>query len=198
MITGPYHPPARCRTLALVPNGAARYAARDAATEGGSAGMIGEGMIRITAGDLEGPRVIELMSVHVATARAETARGSAHVLDVGGLRSPDVEFWAIWDDEVLLGIGALKRLAPDHGEVKSMHTARSARRRGVGSAMLRHIVAAGRARGFARLSLETGAWDYFRSARAFYRSYGFEECAPFADHAPDPHSVFMTLDLRKP
>jgi putative acetyltransferase len=97
-----------------------------------------------------------------------------------------------------VGIGALKRLSPDHGEVKSMHTARSARRRGAGSAMLRHIIAAARARGFSRLSLETGAWDYFGPAQAFYRSHGFEECPPFAGYAPDPNSVFMTLDLRKP
>jgi putative acetyltransferase len=155
-------------------------------------------MIRITAGDLEDPRVVELLGVHVTTARAETGRGSAHALDASGLRSPDVEFWAIWDDEELLGIGALKRLSPDHGEVKSMHTAHSARRRGIGSAMLRHIIAAAPARGFSRLSLETGAWDYFRPARAFYQSHGFQECAPFAGYAPDPNSVFMTLDLRKP
>ena len=104
-------------------------------------------MIRITNGDLEDPRVIDLLNVHLTTARAETARGSAHALDVAGLRSPDVEFWSIWDDEELLGIGALKRLSPDHGEVKSMHTSRSARRQGVGKAMLRHIIAAARARG---------------------------------------------------
>jgi putative acetyltransferase len=106
-------------------------------------------MIRISAGDLEDPRVVELLRVHVITARAETARGSAHALDVDGLRSPDIEFWTIWDDEELLGIGALKRLSSDHGEVKSMHTASSARRRGVGSAMLRHIIGAARAKGFA-------------------------------------------------
>jgi putative acetyltransferase len=160
-------------------------------------GAIGSAMIRITAGDLEDPRVVELLGVHVATARAATAQGSAHALDVSGLRSPDVDFWAIWDDEELLGIGALRRLAPDHGEVKSMHTARSARRRGVGSAMLRHIIAAARVRGYSRLSLETGSWEYFRPARAFYRGHGFEECPPFADHVPDPNSVFMTLELRE-
>ena len=155
-------------------------------------------MIRITAGNLEDPRVVELLGVHVTSARAETARGSAHALDAGGLRSPDVEFWAIWDDEELLGIGALKRLSPDHGEVKSMHTAQSARRRGAGSAMLRHIVAAARESGLSRLSLETGSWAYFHPAQALYRRHGFVECPPFADYAPDPNSVFMSLDLRGP
>jgi putative acetyltransferase len=78
-----------------------------------------------------------------------------------------------------------------------MHTARSVRGRGVGSAMLRHIVATARASGMARLSLETGSWDYFEPARAFYRSHGFIECPPFGDYVPDPNSVFMSLDLRK-
>ena len=88
-------------------------------------------MIRITTGDLEDPRVLDFLNAHLTTARAETARGSAHALDAAGLRSPDVEFLSIWDDEELLGIGALKRLSPDHGEVKSMHTSRSVRRQGV-------------------------------------------------------------------
>ena len=116
-------------------------------------------MIRITTGDLEDPRVLDFLNAHLTTARAETARGSAHALDAAGLRSPDVEFLSIWDDEELLGIGALKRLSPDHGEVKSMHTSRSVRRQGVGKTMLRHILAAARARGFSRLSLETGSWE---------------------------------------
>ena len=123
-------------------------------------------MIRITTGDLEDPRVLDFLNAHLTTARAETARGSAHALDAAGLRSPDVEFLSIWYDEELLGIGALKRLSPDHGEVKSMHTSRSVRRQGVGKTMLRHILAAARARGFSLLSLETGSWEYFRPARA--------------------------------
>ncbi len=154
-------------------------------------------MLRISPGDLSNPRVIDLLRVHLASARAETAPGSAHALDLTGLRSPDINVWAIWSDDTLLGIGALKRLSPDHGEVKSMHTAASGRRRGAGRAMLRHIVAAARAGGLTRLSLETGSWDYFQPARALYGSHGFEDCPPFADYAPDPNSVFMTLDLRR-
>jgi putative acetyltransferase len=98
---------------------------------------------------------------------------------------------------MILGIGALKRLSPDHGEVKSMHTARSARRRGVASAMLRHIIAHARKSGMSRLSLETGSWEYFRAAQEFYKRHGFIECAPFADYVLDPNSVFMSLDLGK-
>jgi putative acetyltransferase len=153
-------------------------------------------IMRIVEGDFSDPRVIALLKIHLTSARAETAPGSAHALDLSELQSPEISFWTIWDDETLLGIGALKRLPGDYGEVKSMHTVRSARRRGVGSAMLRHIIAAARARGMSRLSLETGSWDYFRPARAFYRRHGFVECPPFGDYVADPNSIFMSLDLR--
>jgi len=153
-------------------------------------------MMRIVPGDLSDPRVTDLLRIHFTTARAQTAPGSAHALDVAGLQAHDISFWTVWEDETLLGVGALKRLAADHGEVKSMHTAAPVRRKGAGSAMLRHIIAAARAAGMARLSLETGTWDYFRPARAFYARHGFIECPPFADYVLDPNSVFMSLDLR--
>jgi putative acetyltransferase len=153
--------------------------------------------MRIVQGDLSDPRVVDLLHLHLTRARAETAPGSAHALDLTGLQSPDVSFWTIWDDETLLGVGALKRLSADHGEVKSMYTVQSLRRRGTGSAMLRHIIATARASGMSRLSLETGSWDYFRPARAFYSRHGFVECPPFADYLLDPNSVFMSLDLRE-
>jgi putative acetyltransferase len=155
-------------------------------------------MMRITPGDLSDPRVSGLLLTHLASATAQTARGSAHALDLSGLHSPDISLWAIWDGETLLGTGALRLISPDHGEVKSMHTAESERRRGAGSSMLRHIIASARERGMSRLSLETGSWEYFRPALALYRRHGFVECAPFADYLPDPNSVFMTLDLRAP
>jgi putative acetyltransferase len=153
-------------------------------------------MVRITPGDFSDPRVIDLLEAHLASARAETAPGSAHAMDITGLQSSEISFWTMWDGETLLAVGALKRLSPDHGEVKSMHTARSARGRGVGSAMLRHIIAAARDGGLSRLSLETGSWEYFRPARALYRKHGFVDCPPFGDYVPDPNSVFMSLDLR--
>src|SRR5438105_119961 len=152
-------------------------------------------MMRIIDGDLADRRVVDLLRIHLTTARAETAPGSAHALDLTGLRSPDISLWTVWDDETLLGVGALKRLSADHGEVKSMYTVQSSRRRGAGSAMLRHIIATARARGMSRLSLETGSWAYFLPARAFYASHGFVECAPFAGYVLDPNSVFMSLDL---
>ena len=154
-------------------------------------------MMRIIPGDLSDPRVVDLLCTHLTRARSETAPGSAHALDLTGLQSPDISFWTIWGDETLVGVGALKRLSADHGEVKSMYTVQSLRRTGPGSAMLRHIISTARASGMSRLSLETGSWDYFLPARALYRSHGFVECPPFADYVLDPNSVFMSFDLQK-
>jgi putative acetyltransferase len=153
-------------------------------------------MMRIVEGDLDDPRVIALLEIHVTNALAQTAPGSAHALDLSGLKSPDISFWTIWDDQTLLGMGALKRLSDTQGEVKSMYTVQTVRRKGIASAMLYLIIATARARGMSRLSLETGSWGYFQAARAFYKKYGFVECGPFGDYVLDPNSVFMSLDLR--
>jgi putative acetyltransferase len=157
----------------------------------------GLSQMRIIDGDFSDARVLDLLRIHLANSRANTAPGSAHALDLSGLQAPGISFWTIWDDDALLGCGALKRLAADDGEVKSMHTAQAVRRKGVGSAMLRHIIGSARARGMSRLSLETGSWDYFQPARALYARHGFVECGPFADYVLDPNSIFMTLDLRE-
>jgi putative acetyltransferase len=159
-------------------------------------------MMHIVEGGLDDPRVIALLHTHVTRARAETARGSAHALDLSGLRVADVTFWSEWEHDAndgardaLVAVGALKRLSDVHGEVKSMHTAETARGRGVGAALLRHIIAQAESSGMTRVSLETGAWPYFAPARALYARHGFVECPPFGDYRPDPNSVFMTLAL---
>jgi len=151
--------------------------------------------VRFEEGNFGDPRVIALLEAHVGRARAETGRGSAHALDLRGLQTPDIRFWTAWRDDMLVGMGALKVLSPDHGEIKSMHTAERARHQGVGASVLTHIMSEAAKMGMARLSLETGAWDYFIPARAFYRRHGFVDCAPFADYKPDPNSVFMTRSL---
>lgn len=150
----------------------------------------------IIPGGLDDARVRALLDEHLRTARAATAACSDHALEVDELHAPDISFWAAWDGEVLLGVGALKRLSPEHGEIKSMHTARSRRREGVGSAMLAHIIDAARAMGLARLSLETGSADYFVAACELYRRHGFVECPPFGEYVVDPNSVFMSRTLR--
>jgi len=151
--------------------------------------------MQIRTGDTFDPRVIALLDHHVTTARAHTEPGSAHALDLTGLRAPDVAFWTGWDGETLVATGALKALSPDHGEVKSMHTLEAARRRGFAGQMLRHIIAEARARNMTRLSLETGSWDYFKPAHALYQAHGFVLCGPFEGYVEDRNSLFLTLDL---
>ncbi len=151
--------------------------------------------MQIRTGDTYDPRVVEMLNYHYRTARAETAPGSAHALDLDGLRAPDIAFWTGWDGKALVAVGALKAISPGHGEVKSMHTASAARRRGFGSRMLEHIIAEAVARRMSQLSLETGSWGYFKPARALYQAHGFVPCGPFEGYAPDPNSVFMTLAL---
>ena len=152
-------------------------------------------MITIIPADFGDRRIVDLVTLHMTLARAQSPPCSAHALDLDGLRSADIQLWAIWDGETLLGIGALKRLSADHGEVKSMHVVEAARGRGLGVEMVRHIVTAARTLGMTRLSLETGVQDYFEPARALYRRCGFMECAPFGDYVLDPNSLFLALDL---
>ncbi|HWT09390.1 MAG TPA: GNAT family N-acetyltransferase [Roseomonas sp.] len=149
----------------------------------------------ITEGGLDDPRVQALLTTHLTKARAATAEGFAFALDLSGLRVPEIRFFSAWDGETLLGVGALKRLAPDHGEVKSMHTAEAARRHGVGGLLLRHIMAVARAAGMARVSLETGTSAYFQPAVAMYLRHGFADCGPFADYAASGENRFLTRAL---
>ena len=151
--------------------------------------------MQIIPADLDDARVVALLTIHHESARAQVPEGSAHALDVDGLRAPDITIWAAWDSDELLALGALRTLDAHHGEIKSMHTAQAQRGKGAGSAMLGHIIAAARARGMTRLSLETGATDFFEPARALYRRHGFNGCAPSGDYVPDRNSVFMTRKL---
>ena len=151
--------------------------------------------MQIRTGDTFDPRVVALLDHHVTAARAQTAPGSAHALDLAGLRASDVAFWTGWDGETLVATGALKTLSADHGEVKSMHTLQTTRRRGFGGLMLRHIITEARKRNIKRLSLETGSWDYFKPAHALYQAHGFVPCAPFQGYIEDRNSLFLTLDL---
>ena len=151
--------------------------------------------MNIHRGDLSDKRVIALLKHHFDRCHAESPPESCHVYDVSRLAAPGIDFWAAWSAGELLGVGAMKPLDQAHGEVKSMHTAETARRRGVASAILNHIIASSRKRGFTRLSLETGSYGYFLPAVALYKSHGFTECPPFGDYRQDPNSLFLTLVL---
>ena len=152
--------------------------------------------MRIELDDLSRPEVHALLREHLDDMYDLSPPEDVHALDLSGLRTPDVTFWTVWDvGGVLLGCGALKELTPTHGEVKSMRTPRAARRRGAGRAVLGHIIREARARGYERLSLETGSHDAFRPAHQLYESFGFVYCGPFADYEPSSNSIFMTLEL---
>ena len=152
-------------------------------------------MMHIVPGDLADQRVIELLQVHLTTARDATGPCSAHALEHASLRHPSITLWSIFEGEALLGVGALKLLSESESELKSVHIAEWARRRGAGAALLRHIVAQARARGLVRLYAETGSWVYFAPAHALYRAHGFTARAPFGDYVADPNSMFFELDL---
>jgi putative acetyltransferase len=145
--------------------------------------------------DLSGTEVIALLEQHLAEMASHTPAESVHAMPVERLAGRDVTFWSVWSDDRLAGCGALKRLDATHAEIKSMRVADDFRRQGVGEVILLHLIAAARARGYTRVSLETGSNPPFKAARRLYSRHGFIECEPFADYVLDPWSVFMTLEL---
>jgi putative acetyltransferase len=151
--------------------------------------------MHIQPDDLTHPAIHALLEEHLASMQAQSPRESVHALDLDGLRHPSISFWSAWDGTALIGCGALRELDPGHGEIKSMRTPAALRRRGAGKALLHHILAEARRRGYARVSLETGVQDSFAPAHALYLGAGFVDCAPFGDYRPDPNSRFLTLQL---
>ncbi len=149
----------------------------------------------ITEGGLDDPDVLALLREHLQGMADHSPPESIHALDVEGLKASDITFWTMRDGSEVLGCIALKRLDERHGEIKSMRTASAHLRKGVGAALLEHLVAEARRRNFERLSLETGSGPGFEAAHALYRKFGFVECGPFADYREDPFSRFLTAVL---
>ncbi|WP_418318971.1 GNAT family N-acetyltransferase [Piscinibacter sakaiensis] len=153
------------------------------------------GSIVIRPDDLSHPAIHALLDEHLRNMFETSPPESVHALDLQRLRSPEISFWSAWDGDLLLGCGALKALDAAHGEIKSMRTPSALRRRGAGRALLAHIIDVAVARGYRRLSLETGSMAAFDPARRLYESFGFSYCGPFGAYVDDPHSVFMTKEL---
>jgi putative acetyltransferase len=151
--------------------------------------------MRIVVDDLSGAEIARFLEEHVAEMLSVTPPESKHALDLDGLRRPEITFWSVRDGDALVGCGAIKRLDAGHAEVKSMRTAPTRQRSGIASMLLGHIIAEAGRMGFTRLSLETGAAEFYRPARKLYEKFGFDYCPPFADYRPDPYSVFMTRTL---
>jgi putative acetyltransferase len=150
---------------------------------------------RLELDDVTRAPVLEMLAGHLVDMAATSPPESVHALDVEGLRHVDVTFWTAWEADPLVGCGALKRLDDAHGEIKTMRTAPAARGRGVAAFVLRHLLAEAAARGWRRVSLETGSQDFFAPARRLYARHGFVVTGPFGDYVLDPHSVFMTRSL---
>lgn len=150
---------------------------------------------KISIDDPRAPDVRGLLERHLAAVNSLSPPEDVHALDVDGLLDPAVTFFSFRADGELLGVGALKQLDAHHAELKSMHTAQEARGRGVARALLEHMLAVARERGYTRLSLETGSMEGFAPARTLYATAGFTSCGPFADYRPSPYSTFMTLSM---
>lgn len=144
---------------------------------------------------LEDAGVIRLIEFHLADMQHTAPPESRHALDLSALKQPEITFWSIWDNQNLAGIGALKELDVQHGEIKSMRTASTYLRQGIAARMLAHIIEQAMLRGYQRVSLETGSMDYFRPASQLYFAHGFVECEPFGHYQPDPNSLFLTKHL---
>jgi len=151
--------------------------------------------IRIAEDQPTRPDCLALLQQHHAHMQAHTSPAKIYALDASGLAAPGMTFWSMRGDDRLIGFGAMKELDPAHGEIKSMHTISELRGQGLAHRLLDHICDVARARGYRRLSLETGSADGFRSARTLYARYGFNPCGPFSFYPEDPESFFMTLPL---
>ncbi|EMF8899952.1 GNAT family N-acetyltransferase [Vibrio parahaemolyticus] len=151
--------------------------------------------MRIEIDNLERPQVIALLEEHLQDMYATSPPESVHALDVSKLKLPSITFWTGWDGDQLLGCVAMSQLEDGHAELKSMRTTSAARKQGVASRLLNHVIEQAKHQGIQRLSLETGSMVFFEPAHRLYEKHGFVYCEPFGDYQPDPNSRFMTLAL---
>lgn len=145
--------------------------------------------------DFDSPQVRDLLSYHVQDMREISPPGTSYALDLDSLRLPSITFLAAWDGEQLLGIGALKEIEPNHGEIKSMRTHPEHLRKGVAAILLERLIELARQRRYLRVSLETGTGPGFAAAEALYRRYGFRNGPVFGEYRESPHNQFMHLEL---
>lgn len=157
--------------------------------------VIPGGDVDIRLDSITNPAIEALLSAHLQSMRAYSPPERIHALSKAGLADPSVTLWGAWSGGELLGCGALKALDETYGEIKSMRTADAHLRRRVAEALLRRIIREAEARGYSRLSLETGANVALLPAQKLYGKFGFESCGPFGSYVPDPYSVFMSKVL---
>ena len=150
-------------------------------------------MFKSVEGNFDNPEVNELLIKHFVELRAASPEGSAHVLDIPGLKVPSIKFWSLWRQEKLIGCGALKFLSKDHGEFKSIRIHDNYRKQGQGINVINHLINEAKKLKIKRLSIETGAGDFFLPARKLFEKTGFTVCGPFAHYKKDVNSVYLTM-----
>ena len=150
-------------------------------------------MFKSVEGNFDNPKVHELLSKHFVELRAASPEGSAHVLDIPGLKVSSIKFWSLWQDENLIGCGALKFLDVGHGEFKSIRIHDNFRNKGYGINVINHLINEAKKLKIKKLSIETGAGDFFLPARKLFKKCKFEECQPFAHYKKDINSVYLTM-----
>ena len=150
-------------------------------------------MLKSIEGNFDNPEVHEFLINHFIELRSVSPEGSAHVLDIAGLKDPSIKFWSLWEENDLMGSGALKFLDKEHGEFKSIRVHDRFRGEGNGLKIINHLINEAKKLNIKRLSLETGAGDFFLIARKLFEKSGFEPCKPFSHYKDDVNSVYMTM-----
>ena len=146
-------------------------------------------------GNFNNPKVNELLTKHFIELRSFSPAGSTHVLDITGLKDQSIKFWSLWDNDELIGCGALKFLDKIHGEFKSIRVVDKFRKKGAGEKIFNHLIEEAKKLGIKKLSIETGSGKFFEPARKLFVNFGFQPCLPFAHYKEDPNSCFYTKDL---
>ena len=149
-------------------------------------------MLKSIEGNFDNPEVNELLTKHFIELRAASPEGSAHVLDIPGLKDPSIKFWSLWENEKLLGCGALKFLDNEHGEFKSIRVHDKFRNMGNGSKVIEHLIIEAKKLNIKRISIETGAGIFFEPARKLFIQSNFQTCKPFAHYKEDINSIYFT------
>tara|TARA_B110000967_G_scaffold24061_1_gene22177 strand:+ start:76 stop:543 length:468 start_codon:yes stop_codon:yes gene_type:complete len=150
-------------------------------------------MLKSIEGNFDDPEVHELLVKHFIELRSVSPKGSAHVLNITGLKDPSIKFWSLWEKNDLMGIGALKFLDQEHGEFKSIRVSDNFRNKGNGLKVINHLILEAKKLNIKQLSLETGAGSFFLNARKLFNKSGFEVCEPFSHYKNDINSVYMSV-----
>ena len=146
-------------------------------------------------GNFDNTKVNNLLKKHFIELRSVSPAGSTHVLDVEGLKDSIIKFWSLWENEKLIGCGALKFLDSQHGEFKSIRVADEFRIKGFGEKIIFHLIEEAKKLKIKKISIETGSGNFFKSARELFKKFGFEPCEPFAHYTEDPNSCYYTKNI---